>query len=126
MDDDVVVRELYGRALRGAGFVVEEAPTLGAALDLVERVAPDVVVLDRDLPDGDGFGAVRALRRNRRRPDVPVIAFTSHVGADARRAAFAAGCVDFVSKPCAPPSLVRHVLDAVGPPSSPPMRAREG
>jgi DNA-binding response OmpR family regulator len=48
-------RSLVGRVLRNAGFVVIEAATCAAAKQLVQNSSPDFVVLDVNLPDGNGF-----------------------------------------------------------------------
>jgi len=51
--------------LRGHGFQVETAETAGDAIASYERRQPDLVVLDLNLPDGDGFEVVRRIRELR-------------------------------------------------------------
>jgi DNA-binding response OmpR family regulator len=118
VEDDSTTRELYGAALKEAGFCVEEAPTIASAIAALERMQPDVIVLDRALPDGDGFESLRSLRVTFARACVPVVAFTVSTEPAAREVAMSAGCTAFVRKPCAPAVLVRNVWDVLGTPSA--------
>lgn len=116
VEDCPDVRALYGPALRSAGLIVDEVATLTEAIVFLERTEPDVVVLDRDLPDGDGFEVaafVRTLQASTR-----VLAFTADAERSARSAAEAAGCHAFIVKPCAPARLVHEVLALVAPSDS--------
>jgi len=106
VEDDRDLRELFGAALRGAGFLVEEVGTVSSAFALVHARTPDVAVLDRDLPDGDGFDIARAFGRDR---SMRTLAVTAHEECRARVAAAAAGCDDFLPKPCSPGALVARV-----------------
>jgi len=116
VEDNADLRELYGNAMRDAGLLVDEVVTVTEAIALAERLRPDVVVLDRHLPDGDGWDVARALKasasESMRR--VPIIAFTSHNQRADVEGALVAGCDAFVEKGCAPDSLVRHVRGMLG------------
>lgn len=111
VEDDADLRELYGNAMRDAGLLVDEVVTVTEAIEVAERLRPDIVVLDRRLPDGDGWDVARALKASTsevvRR--TPIIAFTSHKQRADVESALVAGCDAFVEKGCAPNSLVRHV-----------------
>ncbi|PZR53096.1 hypothetical protein DNL40_08800 [Xylanimonas oleitrophica] len=79
VDDDDAYRALVVESLRGAGARVTQAATVAAAVDAVRGAqpgeAPDVVVLDVRMPDGDGVEAVVRLRELR--PDLPVVLMSS-------------------------------------------------
>ncbi len=62
VEDNADLRELYGNAMRDAGLLVDEVVTVTEAIELAERLRPDIVVLDRRLPDGDGWDVARALK----------------------------------------------------------------
>ncbi len=110
VEDDADLRELFGLALRKARFLVHEAATLSQAMDLVGTSAPDLVILDRDLPDGDGFDVARSLRGT----CVRTLAVTAHSELPARLAAEEAGCDGFLAKPCTPTALVGRVRALLG------------
>ena len=88
LDDDSVIRRLLGRLLEPEGFEVLEVSTARAARDALTGVRFDLVLLDHDLPDGDGLSVCRAIREsellngmaNGRR--VPVIMLSGRAGGD--------------------------------------------
>jgi two-component system OmpR family response regulator len=111
VEDDADLLELYGNAMRDAGLLVDEVVTVAEAIALAERLRPDIVVLDRRLPDGDGWDVARALKASASETmrRVPIIAFTSHKERADVEGALVAGCDAFLEKGCAPDALVRHV-----------------
>jgi CheY-like chemotaxis protein len=120
VEDDADIRALYGAALRGGGLSVDEVVTVEEAIEVAARLKPDAVVLDRHLPDGDGWQVARYLRQDPSTKEIPIVAFTSHIERADVENAIVAGCDVFVPKPCDPSTLVRHVkglLDAVTRPS---------
>ncbi|MEQ1867034.1 MAG: response regulator [Micropepsaceae bacterium] len=62
-DDDERLRHLYCKTLMGAGFLTVEAANGNQALRQIELTNPGVVVLDIVMPDSEGLGAIRELRK---------------------------------------------------------------
>jgi two-component system cell cycle response regulator DivK len=92
---------LVRRALEARGYRVVEAVDGVAGLSQVEAERPDVVLLDINLPDLDGYEVVRRLRANPAWHSLPVVAITAKaLPGDAERA-LAAGCDLYMSKPIA-------------------------
>jgi len=90
VDDSPDVRYLVGAYVEDAGVeVVAEADGLEAALERLESAAPDVVVVDANMPGGDGYEAAAALRA--RRPGLPVVLLTALVDDTVRERARATG-----------------------------------
>jgi len=116
VEDNADFRDLYGNAMREAGLLVDEVVTVTEAIELAERLRPDIVVLDRHLPDGDGWDVARALKASASEAmrRAPIIAFTSHKQRADVESALVAGCDAFVEKGCSPDSLVRHVRGMLG------------
>lgn len=106
VDDDPTVAEVASSYLRATGFVVEEASDGFAALEAAERVAPDLIVLDRMLPGIDGLEVFRRLRE---RTSTPVILLTALGSEDDRIAGLEAGADDYLSKPFSTRELVLRV-----------------
>jgi DNA-binding NtrC family response regulator len=71
VDDDATARRALARALLARGLSVDTAESAAAALDLVRARPVDVVLLDHDMPEGPGVGAIAELKR--RQPDIEVI-----------------------------------------------------
>ncbi len=92
---------LVRRALEARGYRVVGAEDGLTGLSLVESEHPDVVLLDINLPDVDGYDVVRRLRANQTSRSLPVVAITAKaLPGDAERA-LAAGCDLYMSKPIA-------------------------
>jgi DNA-binding NarL/FixJ family response regulator len=109
VDDQSVVR----RALRGRFHlepdleVVGEASTGSEALMLAQTLAPDVVLMDIEIPEMDGIEATAALRRAV--PQSPVVILSIYDDAQTRTRAQAAGAVAFVEKRGATDSLLSAI-----------------
>lgn len=113
VDDHDLVRQGLLRAFEGApdrGVVVGEAATAADARTVVERTAPDVVVLDVVLPDGDGIQLCREIRS--RDPGTACVLLTSFPEPRAMLAAALAGAAAFVAKHHSTPDLLRAVAAA--------------
>lgn len=76
-DDHAIVREGLRRMLTGTEIIVAaEAQTGSEAVALVRQLNPDVVLLDIRMPDMDGIGALREIKRER--PQIPVVMLTAY------------------------------------------------
>lgn len=115
IDDDPDVSLLARLQLEGAGFEVVEAGTAADGLALARDAAPDVVLLDWMLPDGDGMGVLAELRDQPATEALPVIMVTARSHPGDQRVAWEAGVVDYLTKPFDGTELVRRVQEAIGP-----------
>lgn len=96
-DDDRSIRKIVRDRLIAAGHAVEVAEDGRTALALIERVEPDLLLLDLQMPELDGFAVLEALNQ---RPGSPlVIIITAHGSIEAAVRAMKAGAHDFISKP---------------------------
>jgi DNA-binding response OmpR family regulator len=99
VDDDPPTVDLLCRLLTKASYAVETAASGTAALARIERGGIDVVLLDLMLPDLNGIELCRRVRAQEDRAHLPIIMLTGARGDQARRAGFAAGANDYVTKP---------------------------
>jgi DNA-binding response OmpR family regulator len=119
VDDEPIVRDVVVRYLERDGFTALEAGDGDTARELIERHAPELVVLDVMLPGTDGLALCRWIRE---RSDLPVIMLTARGDEADRIVGLELGADDYVTKPFSPRELavrVRSVLRRAGPaPSS--------
>jgi CheY-like chemotaxis protein len=114
VDDNADVRLLLATVLGTRGFRVVEAADGGQALGLAEQAdPPDVVVLDVQMPDFDGWETLAALRASPRFADVPVVLCTVKSSAADRLRAWKLGCDGYLVKPFDIHDLVRDVEGAI-------------
>ena len=106
VEDCEEVRALHTAAFEMAGMSVREAATIADARALLATQTPDLVVMDRELPDGDGFVLAAELKSEAATSSVPIIAFTATHAQRAMIDAHAAGVDGFVQKPCPSSKLV--------------------
>ncbi len=85
--------------LEWAGFVVEAATTGEDGVAVALRSAPDLILMDLQLPGIDGFEALTRLREHDETRGVPVVALTASAMAMDRERALAAGFDGFLEKP---------------------------
>ncbi|WNZ59470.1 sigma-54 dependent transcriptional regulator [Myxococcus sp. MxC21-1] len=111
VDDDRTFASLAASVLRHEGFRVTLAHSLHDARGAMSREAPDLVVLDRRLPDGDGIDFLPELRAQL--PDTPVLMVTAHGDIASAVEAIQAGARDYLSKPVELDDLVLRARRAV-------------
>ncbi|MGH8959426.1 MAG: response regulator transcription factor [Acidimicrobiia bacterium] len=97
VDDEDSLADMVATALRFAGYRVALAAGGMDALQAVRAAPPDLVVLDVNLPDLDGFEVCRRLRRDGH--EMPVIFLTARDGLDDLRTGFRQGGDDYLTKP---------------------------
>lgn len=110
VDDDEAMRMRARFELMAAGFRTCEAADGRAALEASRREPPDLVMLDVQMPELDGFETCRRLREQPSGSDLPILMVTaSNDLADVERA-FQAGATDFATKPVNWASLRHRAL----------------
>lgn len=106
VDDDQAIAEMVGIVLRAKGFDVVTTPDGASALESIEHLAPDVVLLDLMLPGIDGIEVCRRLRRD---SDVPIIMLTARSDTADVVEGLEAGADDYLTKPFEPEELVARI-----------------
>ncbi|MBD3924540.1 response regulator [Nocardioides cavernae] len=96
------------------GFEVVEATTGEEGVRLAAQVAPDLVLMDLQLPGIDGTEALRRLRAAESTRSVPVVAVTAFAMDDDRERALASGFDGYVEKPISVRALPHQVEDFLG------------
>ncbi len=109
VDDSPGTLGMLSTALEAAGYTVLLAQSGAAALALMERVTPDIVLMDAVMPGMDGFEACERLKRGRMNASVPVVFMTGLTETEHVVRALEAGGVDYLTKPVAPAELVARV-----------------
>lgn len=107
VEDEAELSELVKANLGRHGFAVDLAGTLADARDCLETTAYDVILLDLQLPDGDGLALLREVREGAR--PVPVIALTARDTVADRVAGLNQGADDYLVKPFALDELVARI-----------------
>jgi predicted signal transduction protein with EAL and GGDEF domain/CheY-like chemotaxis protein len=98
-DDDAILREIAGAMLRDAGFAVQTVASGDAAVAACALRMPDIVLLDVEMPDGNGYQACTNIRSLPGGADLPIVMVTGCDDTVSIDRAYEAGATDFVVKP---------------------------
>ncbi len=99
VEDEEALRRVMKDLLEREGFVIYEANDGVVALDEIDRLAPDLVVLDLNLPRLDGYGVLSHLRARPATAKLPVIVLTAKGDEDSEVRVFEYGASDYLTKP---------------------------
>jgi type II secretory ATPase GspE/PulE/Tfp pilus assembly ATPase PilB-like protein/CheY-like chemotaxis protein len=99
VEDEEQLRRVMKDLLQREGYRVAEAKDGVQALDEVDRFAPDVIILDLNLPGLDGYGVLAQLRSRPATREIPVMVLTAKGDEDNEVRVFELGADDFVTKP---------------------------
>lgn len=108
-DDESQVVKLFARKLRMAGYEVLGVSSGNAAMSALRSVTFDLLILDLDMPDIDGFDVLKTIRTEM--PDLPVLVVSGYIQGALLEAATCLGAVATLSKVTAPESLVDTVRE---------------
>jgi len=109
VDDDLLFRQTLEALLTGEGYDVRCAPNGQTALMFAGEEPPELILLDIRLPDMDGFEACRRLREDPRTSHIPVIFISGLDEVTDKVKGFAAGGVDYITKPFQDEELLARV-----------------
>lgn len=115
IDDSTTVLAVLRRYLEQNQYIVLEAETAEAGIQIARQEHPDLVFLDIVLPGMNGFTALRTLRREPGTKDIPVIMMSGNEQATEQFYAQRIGADDFMKKPFSRPELfarIERLLDA--------------
>ncbi|WP_428350101.1 response regulator [Lichenifustis flavocetrariae] len=99
VEDHEEIWDFLSRRLKRRGYEVVLATDGQQGVDKAQSDAPDIVLLDMNLPVLDGWTAAGVIKANPTTTKIPIIALTAHAMSGDREKAIAAGCNDYHPKP---------------------------
>jgi len=90
-------------------YRVMTLPSAAKMFTLLEKITPDLILLDIEMPEIDGFEALQRLKNNSAQADIPVIFLTSMTDAAVEVRGFELGVIDFITKPFSAPVLSNRI-----------------
>jgi two-component system cell cycle response regulator DivK len=99
IEDNFDNRILIKRVLEAEGYTVIEAASGQTGMDLATNSAPDLILMDINLPDIDGYECTARLRHMNGISKTPIVALTANVMEGDSQKALDAGCDGYISKP---------------------------
>jgi two-component system cell cycle response regulator DivK len=99
VEDNEENRDALSRRLQRRGFQVVIATDGKVGVAMAKSEKPDLILMDMNMPEVDGWEATKQVKADPETADVPVIALTAHAMGGDREKALAAGCTDYHTKP---------------------------
>jgi DNA-binding response OmpR family regulator len=109
VDDNVKNLQVLGGFLHNEGYSVEFALDGNSALDWISRNSFDLVLLDIMMPGIDGYEVCRAVKKEEKNKDLPLIFLTAKIDHESVIEGFEAGAVDYITKPFIKDELLARV-----------------
>ena len=114
IEDNPGNRMLVRRILEAEGYTIREAVDGPAGLEMAAQERPDLILLDINLPEIDGYDLAKRMRAMPNLDGVPILAVTANVMQGDRERTMEAGCNGFIPKPIDVdklPQLIKAALD---------------
>jgi putative two-component system response regulator len=108
VDDDEISLLLAKEVLKDH-FRVFTLSSAAKMFKLFDKVTPDLILLDIEMPEMDGFETIQVLKTNNLYKDIPIIILTNYREDAIETFGFELGVVDFISKPFSPPVLINRI-----------------
>ena len=99
VEDTFENRMLIRRILQADGFTVLEAENARHAMQVLDTETPDLILMDINMPDMDGYTLTQHLREIPPLTRIPIVALTANVMRGDRERTLAAGCDGYIQKP---------------------------
>ena len=105
VDDDVTNLNVARNALV-KNYDVFTIPSGKKLLQILERVTPDLILLDVEMPEMGGYEVIQVLKSQEKTKDIPVIFLTGSTNPESRQKGLELGAIDYITKPFTPQSLL--------------------
>ena len=111
--DDNVATLNQGKSLLQAFYQVYTAQSAAILFENLEHYTPDLILLDVEMPDMDGFETIKVLKSDAQYKDIPVIFLTSISDEESEKLGFSLGAVDYIAKPFSGPLLQKRISNQI-------------
>ena len=99
VEDNFDNRTLVRRILMAEGYNLLEAASAAEALEILKKSAPNLILMDINMPDMDGYSLTAKIKKMPGLKSIPVIALTANVMRGDREKSLEAGCDGYIQKP---------------------------
>jgi two-component system, cell cycle response regulator DivK len=109
VEDNSDNRMLIRRVLNSEGYTVHEAPNAQEALNALKTLRPDLILMDINMPDMDGYTLTAHIRALPNLGLIPIVALTANVMRGDRERSLEAGCDGYIQKPVDIDTLTQQI-----------------
>jgi CheY-like chemotaxis protein len=113
--DDNPANLRIGKNVLSGQYAVATAPSAAKMFSLLENNLPVLILLDIDMPEMDGYEALKILKAKPETKDIPVIFLTGKTDAGDEQEGYSLGAAAYVTKPFEPAALLKSIADCLVP-----------
>jgi putative two-component system response regulator len=107
--DDNMTNLTAGKTMLKDHYDVFSMPSGAKLFEIMEKVRPDLILLDIEMPEMDGYTALKKLKEEKKTRDIPVIFLTARNDPGSELKGLSLGAIDYISKPFSPPLLLKRL-----------------
>jgi class 3 adenylate cyclase/CheY-like chemotaxis protein len=107
--DDNPANLRAGKNVLSGKYEVFTAPSAQKMFELLKEITPSMILLDIEMPEMNGYEAIKELKRHSKTRSIPVIFVTGKTDADNELEGLSLGAIDYITKPFVPPLLLKRV-----------------
>ncbi|MDR2314530.1 MAG: response regulator [Spirochaetaceae bacterium] len=107
--DDNMANLTAGKAMLKDHYDVFSMPSGAKLFEIMEKIKPDLILLDIEMPEMNGYEAIKKLKALQRTRDIPVIFLTSRNDSGSELEGLNLGAIDYIYKPFSPPLLLKRI-----------------
>jgi putative two-component system response regulator len=107
--DDNMTNLTTGKAMLNEQYKVYPVPSADIMFSLLENITPNMILLDIDMPDMNGYEAIKRLKSEAQWAEIPVIFLTSKTDEGSELEGLSLGAIDYVAKPFSAPLLLKRI-----------------
>ncbi|MDR0223314.1 MAG: response regulator [Oscillospiraceae bacterium] len=107
--DDQISNLMIGRNVLSTAYDVFTVPSADKLFKLLEKVEPDLILLDVEMPDMNGYETIKKLKSETDTARIPVVFLTARNDTGSELEGLSLGAIDYISKPFSPPLLLKRI-----------------
>jgi len=111
VDDDAIVIKSCRRILEAEGFEVTTVPSADEALQKIQTLDFDILLMDVKMPKHDGIFLMQEINKNW--PDIPIIVMSGYPTPETIADVYKLGALQFISKPFRPDELIKTIREVI-------------
>jgi putative two-component system response regulator len=107
--DDIIANLDQGKNILKTFYQVFPAQSAAKLFEILENTSPDLILLDIEMPEMNGYEVIRKLKADERYADIPVVFLTAKSDTECEREGFDLGAEDYILKPFSAPLLLKRI-----------------
>jgi putative two-component system response regulator len=110
VDDNMAILSM-GRSMLKDSYEVYPAPSAAKLFETIDKIIPDLILLDIEMPEVNGYEAMKKIKADKRLENIPVIFLTAKNDETSELEGFNLGAMDYISKPFSAPLLLKRIAN---------------